>query len=193
VGSASTECATFLFESRVPQLVCFLLHRHIEGVRVFTAGTCVRVELRVLLRAIRKADLAHRRRRRRPARACAPFVRAAPRCSALAAACCSSCLTHAMTSAVASVRGRSRHDANGASVPSARGHSAHRARRRRCPPYLGRRAGRRNRARLGPRALASLAAIAHGAIDRRFCAVLARPWRLTLTRRRLRWRCASFT
>ena len=72
VGSASTECATFLFESRVPQLVCFLLHRHIEDVRVFTAGTCVRVELRVLLRATRKAALAHRRRRRRPARACAP-------------------------------------------------------------------------------------------------------------------------
>ena len=34
VGSASTECATFLLESRVPQLVCFLLHRHIEDVRV---------------------------------------------------------------------------------------------------------------------------------------------------------------
>ena len=34
VGSASTECATFLLESRVPQLVCFLLHRHVEDVRV---------------------------------------------------------------------------------------------------------------------------------------------------------------
>lgn len=33
-GGASAECAAFLVESRVPQLVCFLLHRHVENERV---------------------------------------------------------------------------------------------------------------------------------------------------------------